>query len=244
MIGDSVSAGRLRRWLDGMAADAAVGASASSVYLAPRDAAGYGRPAGWGEGAWGAALRDGCGLAALRVGGRGLLVAPPFPVTETRALAYWDDGPLRRLLAADFVVGVVLVRLGRFSVARLRGGELLESKTDARYVKGRHQAGGTSQLRYTRVREGQIHRLYGKVCAAAQDLLAPRPDYLVLGGERFTLNGLLKECPVLAQAAGITLKRRLNIRDPKRDTLPRVGAMLTESRVWGVDFDAGNDGDG
>ena len=65
---------------------------------------------------------------------------------------------------------------------------------------------------------------------------AAQLDYLALGGERFTLNGLLKECPALASLQPITLKRRLNIRDPKRDTLPQVAAMLTESRVWELEF--------
>lgn len=248
--GAAVPAARLRRMLDDLAADAAAGATAASLYLTPGDAADAarrGRPAPDGPPflrtyrggpEWTAALRLGCGLAALRAGGRGLLLAPPFPVPESRFTPSWDDAPLRRLLDADFTVGVVLVRLGRFSVAKFRGGELLASKTDARYVKGRHHAGGTSQLRYTRVREGQIHRLYGKVCAAARELLAPPPDYLILGGERFTINGLLKECPLLAQASAITLNRRLNIRDPKRDTLPQVAALLTESRVWEIDCNA------
>ena len=243
MAGATVSAARLRRMLDALAADAGVGAS--SLYLAPGD-----RPdpaalaaTGWaahiaecGEGA----LRDGCGLVGLRVGGRGLLIAPPFPVTETFLSTDWDDEPLRNILVADFDVGVVLVRLGRFSVAVFRGGELLDSKTDSRYVKGKHHAGGTSQLRYTRVRDGQIKRLYDKVCEETRAHLMPpaaRLDYLLLGGERFTLNGLLKECPALASLQSITLKRRLNIRDPKRDTLPQVAAMLTESRVWELKFD-------
>jgi hypothetical protein len=59
---------------------------------------------------------------------------------------------------------------------------------------------------------------------------------VVLGGERFTLNGLLNVCPALERFREITLPRRLNIRDPKRDTLPQVAAMLTESRVWEVEF--------
>ena len=248
--GAAITAARLRRILDGMAADAEAGATAASLYLTPADAADAavqpGRPAPsippfllpWRGGPeWTAALRPGCGLIALRAGRRGLLIAPPFPVTASRFAPHWDDAPLRRLLDADFTVGAVLVRLGRFSVAKFRRGQLLASKTDSRYVKGRHHAGGTSQLRYTRVREGQIHRLYGKVCAAARELLSPPPDYLILGGERFTINGLLKECPALAQAQAITLNRRLNIRDPKRDTLPQVAAMLTESRVWQLEFD-------
>ena len=35
---------------------------------------------------------------------------------------------------------------------------------------------------------------------------ATRLDHLVLGGERFTLNGLMKECPALASMGDITLK--------------------------------------
>ena len=240
----AVSAVGLRRMLDGLAVEAGAGV-ASSLYLAPGD-----RPdplvmaeTGWaphiadkGE----SALRDGCGLVGLRADEKGLLIAPPFPVAETYLTTDWDDAPLRLILDADVTVGVALVRLGRFSVAVFRGGELLDSKTDSRYVKGKHHAGGTSQLRYTRVREGQIKRLYDKVCEEARAHLMPpaaQLDYLVLGGERFTLNGLLKECPALAALQPITLKRRLNVRDPKRDTLPQVAAMLTESRVWELKFE-------
>ena len=216
----------------------------SSLYLAPGESP---DPVAMAATGWaahvaepgGVALANGCGLVGLRSGSRGLLVAPPFPLPETFLSMDWDDGPLRRILDADYTVGVVLVRLGRFSVAVFRGGELLEAKTDSRYVKGKHHAGGTSQLRYTRIREGQIKRLYDKVCEEVRARLAPPSvhlDYLVLGGERFTLNGLLKECPALAALQPVTLKRRLNIRDPKRDTLPRVAEMLTESRVWELAF--------
>ena len=244
MTGATVSATRLRRMLDELAADA--GDGSSSLYLAPGDST---DPAAMAATGWEAplsrfgesALRDGCGLVGLRAGERGLLVSPPFPVTETYLSTDWDDAPLRTILDAGVTVGVVLVRLGRFSVAVFRGGELLDSKTDSRYVKGKHHAGGTSQLRYTRVRDGQIKRLYDKVCEETRAHLMPpaaQLDYLVLGGERFTLNGLLKECPALASLQPITLKRRLNIRDPKRDTLPQVASMLTESRVWTIELDA------
>ncbi len=240
--GATLSADRLRRLLDSL--DPGAGEAASSLYLAPGSVP---DPAAMTATGWAASLADfgedvmrhGCGLAGLRAGERGLLVAPPFPVSDTFVATDWDDAPLRKILQADFDVGVVLVRLGRFSVAVFRAGQLLDSKTTSRYVKGKHHAGGTSQLRYTRVRDGQIKRLYDKVCEEARARLAPPAaslDYLVLGGERFTLNGLLKECPALAALQPITLQRRLNIRDPKRDTLPQVAAMLTESRVWELQF--------
>ncbi len=188
----------------------------------------------------GPAARDGSsGLVGLRRGARGLVVAPPFPVTETSIMPVWHDGPLRRLLTANFTVGVVLVRLGRYSVAVYEGTRLVSSKTDSRYVKGKHHAGGTSQLRYQRVREGQMRRLFDKVCEEVRTRLTPeaaRLDYVVLGGERFTLNGLLNVCPALERFREITLPRRLNIRDPKRDTLEQVGLMLRESRIWAVEW--------
>ena len=231
--------------LDSLSADTRFEDS-SSLYLAPGDTPDVAALAatGWashvsevGE----AALRDGCGLVGLRCGGQGIMIAPPFPVAETYLSMDWDDEPLRKILDGGYTVGVVLVRLGRYSVAVFRDGELVEAKTDSRYVKGKHHAGGTSQLRYTRVRDGQIRRLYDKVCEEVRGRLSPPAvglDYVVLGGERFTLNGLVKDCPALDALAPITLKRRLNIRDPKRDTLPQVASMLTESRVWELEFNA------
>ena len=97
---------------------------------------------------------SGCGLVCFRGGDRALVMAPPFPVTESSRFDTWNEGPLWSLLGAHRTVGVVLVRLGRYSLAVYRGVDLATSKTDSRYVKGKHHAGGTSQLRYTRVREG------------------------------------------------------------------------------------------
>ena len=245
LSGQWVAAARLLRFLQELGS--ATEEESSSLYLAPdgniNNVAGPGTAASaWREHleALGpSALESGCGLVGLRSGRRGLLIAPPFPVTESRSAPGWDDSPLRRLLTQDFKTGVVLVRLGRFSVALYEGSKLASSKTDSRYVKSKHHAGGTSQLRYTRVREGQMRRLYDKVCEAVRAQLTPvasQLDYVVLGGDKFTLNGCLKVCPALTALGAITLNRRLNIRDPKRDTLDQVGVMLRESRVWTVEW--------
>ncbi len=177
------------------------------------------------------------GMVGLRSGDRGLAIIPPFPVAESRLYPSWEEAPLWAILEAERVVGVVLLRLGRFSVAVFNGGRLKSAKTDARYVKGRHQAGGTSQKRFQRVREGQMRRLYDKTCEAVRDQfgsLAGGPDYVLLGGEKFTLDGFMKVCPFMEQWRSRTLGRRLNVRDPKRDTLEQVALMLTESRVYPV----------
>ena len=216
---------------------------ASSLYLPPGQIQGFVETAGPDGGNWRACLagigdaviRSDTGIAGLQAGDEGLIIVPPFPLTETRLIPNWDPHPLLALLEAEYSVGVVLLRLGRFSVAVYRGDRLLSSQTNARYVKGRHAAGGTSQLRFQRVREGQIRRIYDKTCQAVQSQLGPYAgelDYLFLGGEKFTLNGFLKVCPYMERFQGITLGRRLNIRDPKRDTLDQVPVILGESRVY------------
>ena len=182
---------------------------------------------------------SGCGLVCLRAEDSVVVIAPPFPVTESEQFDDWNERPLWSLLNQERMVGVVLVRLGRYSVAVYRGRDLATSKTDSRYVKGKHHAGGTSQLRYTRIREGQMRRLYVKVCESVRDQFDPiasELDFVVLGGEKFTLNGVLKVCPRLDGYQNITLKRRLNVRDPKRATLEELGSTLYESRVWGLDW--------
>lgn len=181
------------------------------------------------------AFRSETGIAAFRVGNAGLALLPPFPLDTAWLGASIHDRPLLNLLAAQFTVGVALVRLGRYAIAVYRGQRLLESKTDTRYVKSKHHAGGTSQRRFRRVRENQIHRLYSEAAQVLHRQWHPyldRMDYVVLGGEAATVNGFVKECPMLARLAPIALKRRLDVREPNRAALDAVGAMLYQCRIY------------
>ena len=221
--------------------------ASASVYLAPGD--GPQLPVLWGaEGrAWEerlrrldrAVLRSDTGLAALRVEGRGLVIVPAFPVPDTSVTPGWNVSPLLELLAAERTIGVVLLRLGRYAVGVYRGEKLLASKTDARYVKGRHHAGGTSQKRFERVREGQAHRLYLKACEAVQTRFGDfegRLDHVLLGGDKFTLEGFLKACPYLDSHRDKTLERRLNVREPNLQALREAGGLLNQSRVYPLEW--------
>ena len=239
--GRTVSKASLERLLVGSAPGP--DQSASTLYLRPGDSQEFLESLGspgrdWRErlaGLNGSIMDSSTGLAALRSGDQCLVVAPPFPLPENRLYSVWEPSPLLLLLKAEYTLGVVLLRLGRSSVAVYRGERLLSSKTDARYVKGKHHAGGTSQLRFQRIREGQMRRMYEKTCEAVHSQFAPYAgelDYMFLGGEKFTLNGFLKVCTYMERFRSITLGRRLNIRDPKRDTLNQVGGTLHESRVY------------
>lgn len=184
-----------------------------------------------------ALLKSDTGVAVFRSCERGLAIVPPFPIRESVVGGNWNEQPLRQLFATDYTVGVVLLRLGRYLVAVFRGEEPLVTKTDTRYVKGKHHAGGTSQLRFKRIREGQMRKLFDEACGVVSDRFQPHErelDYILLGGERLTLSGFLKVCPYLQRRHDLILDRRLNIRDPKHDTLETVAGLLRQSRVWAI----------
>ena len=223
------------------------GETASSVYIRPEEIQQNAEGSGAEYVAWREHLQEverpvrtsGTGVVGLRSGDRALVIIPPFPVTESRVYASWELSPLWALLESEHVVGVVLLRLGRFSVAVYKGGGLLSSKTDSRYVKARHHAGGTSQKRFQRVREAQVRRLYDKTCEAVHaqfNTLSGGLDYVLLGGEKFTLDGFMKVCAAMDPWRSKVLSRRLNVRDPKRDTLEQVALMLNESRVYPLEW--------
>jgi len=166
--------------------------------------------------------------------GSGLVILPPFPVEQNQLLAGWDTSQLWMILTRDYVLGVVLLRLGRYSVGVFQGKRLLSSKTDTRYVKGRHSAGGQSQKRFQRIREKQVREIFQKTCSVVKEQFAPfedQLDYILLGGERFTLKGFLKGCDYLRGLSPKILGRVLNVREPKRQALEGVIETIWESRV-------------
>ena len=206
----------------------------------------YGRtsPAGRetsGEGAPDALVRNAPKIEGSETGsvvfwseGSVLAILPPFPVERDQVLDGWDASTLRTLLSREYMLGVVLLRLGRFAVGVFQGDMLLSSKTDTRYVKGRHSAGGQSQKRFERIREKQARELFDKTCTIVREKFTPyedRLDYILLGGEKFTLQGFLKRCDYLNRLSPRILGRTLNIRDPKHVALEGVIETVWESRV-------------
>ena len=185
-------------------------------------------------------LRSSTGVVAFRVENVGLAILPPFPMDAIGLEPGIHDEPLRSLLSSRLTVGVALVRLGRYAIAVYEGRQLTVSKTDTRYVKSKHHAGGTSQQRFRRVRENQIHRLYVEAAGVLERQWRPwlnRLDYVALGGEAATVNGFVKECDMLGRLSSITLERRLDVREPNRASLDQVGGMLYQCRVYPLQWD-------
>jgi Actinobacteria/chloroflexi VLRF1 release factor len=118
-------------------------------------------------------------------------------------------------------IGLLLVRLGGHSMGILRDGQVLVSRTDRRQVHGRSAAGGWSQHRFARRREGQARQSLQDAALNAFEVLVPRlaeMDALVLGGDRHALDELREDrrlAPLFAKAE----TRVLDLPEPRRSVL-------------------------
>ena len=128
-------------------------------------------------------------------------------------------------------VGVLLVRLGGYAAGAFDGDELVASKVGSRQVHGRSAAGGWSQQRFARRREGQVKvALETAIHTAATVLLplVPRFDAVVTGGDRQALRTVLADVRLAALRPLVTA-RILDVPDPKarvlRDSLQACRAV-------------------
>ncbi len=182
------------------------------------------------------------GVAVFQAGERVVTVVPPFPLLadETRDEAF--TGPLAELLERERLIGVVLLRLGRYAVGVVRRDGLVASKTGSRYVKRRHRAGGSSQRRFERSRERLVRELFDAVCVVVGDLFRPygrRLEHVLLGGERHTLRDFTRRCPLMADLSGRSLGRILRVDRPGQQALQWIPGQVWESRV--LFFERAND---
>jgi hypothetical protein len=171
-----------------------------------------------------------------------MLVAPPFAVERSADFDEIHLAPLVALLERPRAYAVLLLRLGGFSVGFFRGGALIDSKTDQRFVKNRHRKGGQSQRRFERIREKQVDELFAKACETAREKLAPYDaeiEHLVLGGDRGTVAAFRKQCAYVERFGTRLMARVLHVPgDPRRATLERMPNEVWSSDVWTASLSA------
>jgi hypothetical protein len=118
-------------------------------------------------------------------------------------------------------IGLLLVRLGGHSLGLAKDGRVFVSRTDRHLVHGRSAAGGWSQKRFARRRDGQAHDALRAAADDAFEVLLPRlseMDALVLGGDRRALDEL-REDRRLAPLFAIADTRILDVPEPRRTVL-------------------------
>jgi VLRF1 release factor-like protein len=118
-------------------------------------------------------------------------------------------------------VALLLVRLGGHSLGIAEGGRVVVSRTDRKPVHGRNSAGGWSQQRFARRREGQARHALQAAAQDAFEVLVPRlseVDAVVLGGDQRALD-VLREDRRLAGIFDRAGARILEVGEPRRTIL-------------------------
>jgi hypothetical protein len=162
------------------------------------------------------------------------LLKPPFPFTESPVFRSFDVDILRSLLSKDYMIAVLMVRMGMYSIGVFRGEELLTVKAGTGLVHSRHKKGGSSQQRYARHREKQIESFFIRVCGHVREQVEPylsSLDYVRYGGERITINSFRKQCRFVSKLDKYVIEALLLVREPKRATLQEAIEEVWSSRV-------------
>jgi hypothetical protein len=147
---------------------------------------------------------------------------PPFPpIDGTGTFDGPHLAPLLEHVRRERVVGVLLVRLGGHAAGVFAGRRLVASKVGRRQVHGRHRAGGSSQRRFERRREGQARVALEAAADVAARVLLPYArdlDAVALGGDRRAL-AIVLEDPRLRVLGALAADRILDVPDPRLDVL-------------------------
>ena len=158
------------------------------------------------------------------------MLLPPFPFPDQIVSHTVNTLPLQTLLSKDYLIALVLVRLGSYGIGVYRGDRRVSSKVGTGLVHGRHRQGGSSAHRFERHRDKQIEYFLTRVCQHAREQLKPYVkslDYIVYGGARTTVQLLRKQCSLLENLKTPALPPLLDIPEPRQKVL-ETGIM----RVW------------
>jgi len=125
-------------------------------------------------------------------------------------------------------IAVLLVRLGGYAVGVHDGQGWLATKVGNRPVHGRNAAGGQSQQRFARRRDGQVRVAQQAAADTAARVLLPYAGglfALVSGGERRSLDAVLADRR-LAPLRSLVVPRFLTVPDPRRAVLDTVPDLV------------------
>jgi len=161
------------------------------------------------------------GAAVFYLMGKGFVIWPPFPLNETVVRRGFEPGPLRSMLEKDWKLGLVLVRLGRYSIGVFEGSRLLAGTAGTGLVHARHRKGGSSARRFERHRDKQMEYFFTRIEGHAREILGPHLggiDYIIYGGTRDTLLKMWKQCAFFQTLRSKMINRLIPLREPRRAT--------------------------
>ena len=168
------------------------------------------------------------------VKGNKYLVLPPFPVTEDKILTGGiDTSVLKAVIEGEYVIGVILVTWGTYSIGIFDNGNLVDSKTGTGHIHKEHKKGGSSAKRFARRTEEQKKDFLRKVGNRIEERFKNyQLDYVFFGGNRLILKPLLKECKSLEIETLKISGRIINVRHANKDALMNSLEEITKSMVF------------
>lgn len=160
---------------------------------------------------------------------------PPLPGASCQSLSGPEAAGVLTALVEHVLrprtVGVLLVRRGGYAAGVFEGSRLVASKVGSRHVQGRTAAGGWSQQRFARRREGQTAVALGAAADTAAAVLLSRPlDALVTGGDRASVDAVLADRRLAALTPLVT-GRLLDVPDPRLKVLQEAPFRAVWIRV-------------
>jgi peptide subunit release factor 1 (eRF1) len=163
------------------------------------------------------------------------LVVPPFPIRDIVMMAGFEPEHLKAMLSRDYVIGLVLIRLGSYGIGVCKGDKLITSKVGTGLVHSRHRQGGSSSHRFERHRDKQMEIFFNRVCGHVREQLEPytwQIDYIVYGGAWETIQLFIKYCPFLSKLDKPVLPTLSDTPEPRHDVLEKAVGRILSSTVY------------
>jgi peptide subunit release factor 1 (eRF1) len=163
------------------------------------------------------------------------LIVPPFPIRDSVMMAGFEAEHLKTMLNQNYVVGLVLIRLGSYGIGVSKGEKLLTSKVGTGLVHARHRQGGSSSHRFERHRDKQKEIFFNRVDGHVREQFEPyarQIDYLVYGGAWETIQLFIKYCPFLGKLNKPVLPTLSDTPEPRQDVLEKAVGRVWSSTVY------------
>ena len=163
------------------------------------------------------------------------LILPPFPIRDSVMMAGLETAHLKAMLDQNYVIGLVLIRLGSYGIGVCKGDKLVTSKVGTGLVHSRHRQGGSSSHRFERHRDKQMEIFFNRVGEHVRELLEPyvrQMDYVVYGGAWETIQLFIKYCPFLSKLNKPVLPTLSDTPEPRQDVLEKAVGRVWSSTIY------------
>jgi len=162
------------------------------------------------------------------------MVLPPFPITEDKiSIGELDTSILSQMLKRKYIIGVVLMTWGTYSIAVFQHDNLVKSKIGTGHIRKEHRKGGRSEKRFARRTEEQKKDFLRKVSNRIEEEFKDyKLDHIFFGGNRLIRTPWLREYKDPGLETHKISQRVLNVRYADKEALTHSLREITNSLLF------------